>query len=208
MQIYIIRHGETNLNAKGIMQGITDEPLNQNGIDLAAETGRNLRDVHFDTCISSPLIRARQTAELLLRESGNEDTEVEFDERIMEINCGEVEGTILDEEDHRRFFMEAGTFEGFPGGESIAQVCARTQEFLNELIRRDDGKTYLVSTHGCALRAMLNKLYDDPSDFWHGKTPDNCVINIVEAQGGEAKLTADDKLFYDPKRCVDRYPLE
>lgn len=208
MQIYIIRHGETNLNAKGIMQGTTDEPLNQNGIDLAAETGRNLQDVHFDACISSPLIRARQTAELLLRESGNGEVPMEYDERIMEIDCGEMEKTVLDEEYRRKFFSEPETFEGFPGGESLVQVCERTQEFLDELVRRDDGKTYLVSTHGCALRAMLNRFYDDPSDFWHGRTPYNCVINIIEAQNGEAKLIAEDKLFYDPKWCVDRYPLQ
>ena len=84
MQIYIIRHGETALNAKGLLQGITDEPLNRNGISLAAETGRNLRGITFDACISSPLTRARQTAEILLRESGNEGVPIEFDDRIME----------------------------------------------------------------------------------------------------------------------------
>lgn len=207
MQIYIIRHGETALNAKGIMQGITDEPLNQKGIDLAAETGRNMRDIHFDACISSPLVRAKQTAEILLRESGNEDTPIEYDERIMEFNCGEMELSEPVTEFHHRFFTEPIGFEGFPGGESIAQICDRTQEFLRELISRDDDRTYLVSTHGCALRAMLNVLYDDPSDFWHGKTPYNCVINIVEAHGGEAKLVVDDKIFYDPQWVVDRYPL-
>ena len=54
---------------------------------------------------------------------------------------------------------------------------------------------------------MLNPLYDDPSDFWHGKAPYNCVINIVEANGGKAEIIADDKVFYDPAKAVDLYPL-
>lgn len=207
MQIYIIRHGETALNAKGLLQGITDEPLNRNGISLAAETGRNLRGITFDACISSPLTRARQTAEILLRESGNEGVPIEFDDRIMELNCGEMELSEPDTELHHEFFTNPLAFGGFPGGESIAQICERTQAFLSELIARDDGKIYLVSTHGCALRAMLNPLYDDPSDFWHGKAPYNCVINIVEANGGKAELIADDKVFYDPAKAVDLYPL-
>ena len=205
MQIYIIRHGETALNAKGLLQGITDEPLNRNGISLAAETGRNLRGITFDACISSPLTRARQTAEILLRESGNEGVPIEFDDRIMELNCGEMELSEPDTELHHEFFTNPLAFGGFPGGESIRQVCARTQSFLKELLLRDDGKTYLLSTHGCALRAMLNYLYEDPSDFWHMHVPYNCAVSIVEGRNGRGRLIGDDVIYYDRSQIVDRY---
>ena len=56
MRIYIVRHGETDLNAKGVMQGWLDEPLNDAGRQLAAITGREMQGIHFDECISSPLI--------------------------------------------------------------------------------------------------------------------------------------------------------
>ena len=155
MQIYILRHGETALNAKGVMQGRLDEPLNQSGRELAALTGKAIKGIHFDRCISSPLRRARETAELVLRESGNAPS-MELDDRIQEIDFGDLEGKNLSEmgEAGILFLSDPFHFAGFPNGETIQDVCARTQAFLKELIARDDGKTYLISTHGCAMRAM------------------------------------------------------
>lgn len=217
MLIYVIRHGETELNKQGVMQGTTDEPLNDFGRSLAAMTGRNMKDVHFDACISSPLSRARETAEIVLRESGNagilsSDDTFTMDERIMEIHCGTNEGKrlkdgVISAEDAERFLKDPFRFSGFPEGEDIHQLCDRTQAFLRELAARDDGKTYLVSTHGCALRAMLNPLYEDPSDYWHVHVPYNCVVNIIEVSRGKMKLIADDRLYYDPALAVDRYKI-
>ena len=92
-------------------------------------------------------------------------------------------------------------------GENIRQVVGRTQDFLRELAARDDGKTYLVSTHGCALRAMLNFLYDDPEDYWQGHAPYNCAVSIIESEDGKLKLLEADRLFYDASLAVDRYKL-
>ena len=207
MFIYIVRHGETDLNAKGIMQGWADEPLNESGIDLAEMTGSGMKDIRFDACISSPLSRARHTAGIILGKSGNGNVAIETDDRIREINFGDEERMPLDREKRGKFFSDPFRFEGFPGGENISQLCERTQGFLKELMRRDDDKIYLISTHGCALRAMLNFLYADPDDFWHKHVPYNCVVNIVEAHGGSGKLIADDKIYYDKKYCVDRYSI-
>lgn len=206
MKIYIIRHGETALNAKGVMQGWLDEPLNENGRALAQVTGREMRGIRFDGCISSPLLRARETVEIILQESGN-DIPVETDERIKEINFGEMEGESARQmgEAGKLFLTDPFRYPGFPGGEKIPDVCRRTQDFLKELIARDDGKTYLIGIHGCALRAMLNFLYDDPSDFWHGHVPYNCAVNIIETKDGRPRLIAEDRIYYDPSLIVDRY---
>ena len=206
MRIYIIRHGETDLNVKAVMQGRLDEPLNQSGIDLAAITGRAMRDIRFDRCISSPLKRARQTAETVLRESEN-DIPVEFDDRLLEIDFGDLEGRAISEmgDAGRRFFTDPFRFPGFPNGESVRDVCERTQEFLKELIAADDGKTYLVSTHGCALRAMVNFLSDDPSDFWLGHAPYNCSFTIIDVEEGVPRVAAVDKVYYDSALIVDRF---
>ena len=206
MLIYMVRHGETALNAQGIMQGWLDEPLNQAGRDLAALTGQGMRGIHFDACISSPLKRAKETVEIILRESGN-DIEVATDDRIREINFGDYERKPMSEmgEDGLLFATNPFLHKGFPNGEQIMDVIGRTQDFLKELIARDDGKTYLLGVHGCAVRAMLNFLYDDPSNYWHGHVPYNCAVNIVEAEGGIARLIADDKIYYPEEFIVDRY---
>ncbi|MBQ7720509.1 MAG: histidine phosphatase family protein, partial [Clostridia bacterium] len=92
MLIYIIRHGETDLNVKGVVQGWYDEPLNESGRFLAAETGKRMKEIRFDGCFSSPLKRAAETAEIILRESGN-DLPITFDDRLKEMSFGEREGT-------------------------------------------------------------------------------------------------------------------
>ena len=139
MLIYIVRHGETDLNSRGIMQGWLDEPLNQAGKDLAAITGQDMRGIDFDYCISSPLKRSVETCEIILRESGNE-IGISTDNRIMEINFGDLEGKLLSEmgDAGKPFFSDPFNFAGFPNGECIKDVCARTQTFLKELITRDE----------------------------------------------------------------------
>ena len=204
MHLFIVRHGETNANKEGYLQGWSNDPLNENGRILAEITGRNMKGIKFDSCISSPLIRARETAEIILHESEN-DAPIDFEDRIKEINFGAFERTNIREKKVTRFFHQPNINYKYPEGESILEVMERTQGFLKELINRDDGKVYLITTHGCALRAMLNYLYDNPSDFWHGHVPYNCCVNIIKVENGKARLISDDKLFYDPKYCVDLY---
>ena len=66
MRLYIIRHGETEWNKEKRMQGQRDIMLDQEGIRLAALTGKGMQDVPIDIAISSPLLRAKQTAQLVL----------------------------------------------------------------------------------------------------------------------------------------------
>ena len=206
MKIYILRHGETALNAEGVMQGWLDEPLNENGRKLAALSGQAMKGIRFDRCISSPFVRATETAEILLRESGNA-ANIAIDDRIREIHFGDLEGKSLSEmgEEGYQFYMDPFRFVGFPNGERIQDVCIRTQSFLKELIAKDDGKTYLISTHGCAMRAMVNYLKDDPSDYWYGHGPYNCSFTIIEAEGGKARITDVDKVYYDACLIVDHF---
>lgn len=206
MRIYIVRHGETNANAQKIAQGRLNEPLNKNGRELAILTGQAIKDIHFDVCISSPLVRASETAKIILSESGN-DIPFTFDDRLLEMDFGDKEGTSLAEMAGTAFlfYTDPFGFPGFPGGETIQNVCDRTQGFLKELIAKDDRKTYLISTHGCAMRAMTNYLFEDPSDFWLGHAPYNCSFTIIEAQNGTARITDVDKVYYDESLIKDHY---
>ncbi len=208
MKLYIIRHGETDLNARSVMQGWVDPPINQSGRELAAMTGQAMKDIRFDRCISSPLSRARETAEIVLRESGNE-IPITTDDRLREMSCGDIEEKSITEmgDAARLFFVDPFRFPGFPNGETIQDLCSRTQEFFRELTAVDDGKTYLISTHGCAMRAMLNYLFDDPSDYWRGRAPYNCAVCIVEADGGLPRITELDKVYYDQSLIVDHYKI-
>ena len=89
--LYITRHGETDWNHMKKIMGRCDEPLNENGIRQAYIAKEEIDKYDIDFIICSPLIRARQTAEII-----NEDRNLEMiiDERIIERNFGEFEGTV------------------------------------------------------------------------------------------------------------------
>ena len=210
MLIYIIRHGETDSNVNRITNGWMDEGLNENGVKLAHLSGEGMKGIYFDECITSPLKRAMDTVNIVLQDSGNAGVKVETDDRLKEINFGINNGLSyhsgnLPEEEIGKFFSDPFEFPGYEEGERIEDVCRRTQEFLKELCDRDNGKPYLVGTHGCAMRAMLNLLYEDPSDFWQGQVPYNCAVNIIEASKGKIRLKERDKIFYDSRYIIDRY---
>ena len=210
MKIYVIRHGETELNVRQVKQGWLDSKLNEAGRHLAALTGQALKDVRFDACVTSPLSRARETVEIVLRESGNGSVPVQTDDRLKEINFGREENTpasssLLDPETAKLFYTDALRFPGFPGGESVRELRARTGAFLKELAARNDEKTWLIGTHGCALRAMLNPLYEHPEHFWQGKVPPNCSVTILKVQDGVPVILESDRIFYDPALATDHY---
>lgn len=211
MKVYVIRHGETSANVSGVFQGRLDTELLESGRALASAVGQALAGVRFDAAFASPLSRSQVTARALLDASGNEDVPVSIDERLYEISVGECEGKHfrpgeceVDEVYLHGYFDDPLHFDGFPGGESTREVCERTQAFLKELSSRDYD-TVLVSTHGFALRAMLNMVYDDPSDFWHGGVPLNCSVSIVEAHDGRFTLVGDDVVYYDQSLTSDYY---
>ena len=89
MDIYLIRHGETDWNRMKKLQGTTDIPLNAYGIELAEKTAEGLKDVPFDRIYTSPLIRARKTAEIIRRDRPIEIIETDG---LKEISFGDYEG--------------------------------------------------------------------------------------------------------------------
>ena len=56
-------------------------------------------------------------------------------------------------------------------------------------------KTVLISSHGCAVRALLQNVYQDPVHFWHGCVPPNCSINLVEVKDGNARFLEEDRVY-------------
>lgn len=216
MRLYIIRHGETDLNRQARIQGWINTQLNNNGRKLAVMTGEawKKKGVKFDLVISSPLDRARETAEICLRESGNNEIPMLFDDRLKEITFGDWEGLCfakdnyeLPTDDFGMFHTDPLALAPFPNGENPRMVCERTAAFYEELINEpnDQDKTILVSLHGCSLRALLNPLYEDPTDFWQGSVPPNCAYTIVDVKDGVSTLMARDVIEYDPSLCINRF---
>ena len=90
MKIYLVRHGETDWNQAGRLQGQTDIDLDAQGFAQAAEAAERLKEVPFEIAFCSPLIRARHTAETIV---GERKITLTTDERLRELNFGPWEGT-------------------------------------------------------------------------------------------------------------------
>ncbi|MBR5474123.1 MAG: histidine phosphatase family protein, partial [Lachnospiraceae bacterium] len=89
MKVYLVRHGETDWNLVRRIQGNADIPLNEKGRAVARATAEAIKEMPIDVIFSSPLVRARETAEILVAGRG---MEVQVDSRLKEIAFGEFEG--------------------------------------------------------------------------------------------------------------------
>jgi broad specificity phosphatase PhoE len=161
--LYYVRHGETDFNSQGRLQGRRDTVLNAHGRRQAAECGALLHDLFARDhrqpqefkYISSPLKRARETMEVLRATLGLEPREYEVDERLVEIAYGEWEGLTLTEIEARnagvltRRERDKWDFAP-PGGESYRQLTDRIGAWYRSLT-----SDTVVAAHGGGVRALM-----------------------------------------------------
>lgn len=148
--IYIVRHGQTNLNVEGRYGGRIDTPLNKEGIAQAKKLKEKFKNIKLDIVITSPLIRTIQTA--------NEITSKEkiTDERIIERSNGDLEGKLKSEITEKIDFNDPN--EKRYNIESIVEFRNRIYNFLDEVKEKYKGKNVLIVTHagvGIYMRAYF-----------------------------------------------------
>jgi broad specificity phosphatase PhoE len=170
--LYYVRHGETDLNSQGRLQGRRDTMLNAHGRRQAAECGallknlfaRDRRQPQELEYVSSPLKRARQTMEVLRVTLGLEPLGYETDDRLVEIAYGEWEGLTLPEIETQnagiltRRERDKWDFAP-PGGESYRQLADRIGSWYGPLARDT-----VVAAHGGGVRALMALLDILPED--------------------------------------------
>lgn len=203
MKLYIVRHGETEWNKERRIQGQADIPLNEFGRLLAKKTAKGLADINFDLCYSSPLSRARETADLIL--AGRSVPVIE-DGRLAEMAFGEYEGRCCSKsgwdlpEGFRRFFDGPDRYLAPEGGEDFAQVKKRTGEFLKELYEKKEYResNILIATHGAALAGILNNIKEKSlAEYWGEGVHKNCAVTEVEVTDGRPVIISENIVYYD-----------
>ncbi len=162
--LYLVRHGQTEFNVRNILQGWHDSPLTARGREqaLATRTAFEVRGVTFDHVYSSPLGRARHTAELI----AGEGCSIELVDDLREWHLGSLEGTSNRE-------MPPQPLGDYPvafGGESEAQLRSRMVAALSRIMDRPQHNCVLVVSHGSACREFLE--YVDGG----GEMPDNGAV--------------------------------
>lgn len=202
MRVYIMRHGETDWNRLNKIQGRVDIPLNESGRNLARITAQKLREVPFAAAYTSPLVRAKETAQIVM---GERQAPIVEDQRIAELAFGKGEGMRAKENGvyvsvFENFFEHPERYEPLIGGETLTHLCERTGAFWDELIGREEwqDKTILVSTHGAAMRGILHRVRNESLEhFWMGNLIRNCAVTIVDVNDDVCTVVEDGKVFYE-----------
>ena len=204
MKIYFVRHGETFWNKEKKIQGQSDIPLNEYGIELAYVTADAMKDISFDIVYSSPLLRAKETADILVKDR---NLEVYTDSRLVEMSFGEGEGESLPEiHTHPEmklynFIHNPGEYIPPIGGETFEELYIRCKSFIDEVILPAEDKydTMLIVGHGALIRGFIHNITNRPTkDFWI-VTHKNCSVTIVECLNGKLSLLEEAKIFYEEK---------
>ncbi|TYR36295.1 histidine phosphatase family protein [Sphingobacterium phlebotomi] len=174
---YFIRHGQTDLNLKGIVQGRgVDSPLNETGHKQAQAFYEAFNHVPFDKIYTSTLLRTKQTVQPFLEQGIPSEELIGLDE----ISWGIYEGKEQNETIMTGFEEVVNSWRNgnldlrIEQGESPNQLVARQRQAISYMLQQPDEETLLVCMHGRALRIMLCHLTDVPvhlmDDFPHTNT--------------------------------------
>lgn len=178
--LYIMRHGKTDWNALHKLQGRTDIPINEEGREMARLAAVEYADIPFDICYSSPLIRARETAEIVLKDR---NIPIITDDRLVEMSFGIYEGVAnsfqIPDCPINVLFKDPENYKIPPeGAESFEDLYKRTGEFLREvadpLVAK--GKNVLIVGHGAMNSSIVCQVKNVPiKDFWSAGI-ENCKL--------------------------------
>ena len=169
-KIYLIRHGQTDFNLKGIVQGRgVDSSLNESGRVQAENFYQLYKSVPFDKIYISTLKRTKQTVQGFIADGIPFSSLAGLDE----IHWGSKEGKPFDEQDHKEYkqvtdqWCLGNTSKRIAGGESPEQVLTRQQESLENIMANAEEETVLICMHGRALRIFMCLLLNYPLRFMH-----------------------------------------
>lgn len=193
--IYLVRHGETEWNAKRIIQGHSDIPLNSKGKLQAKQLGEELKNVHFEVVFSSDLLRARDSAEIIV--SGKK-IKINVEKVLRERFFGRFEGKPL--MDFKKIVGEVMLVNKEKQSElnlfdveNDEDIVTRLVPFMQEVVKKYLGKNILMMTHGGLIRAFLGYVGFKIPEYSE-KPMKNAGYLIIESDGVEFKIK-EEKLF-------------
>lgn len=167
--ILLARHGECRGNIEGLFRGRVDFPLNEQGLRQAAELGAALRTFRPEAVVTSPLLRAKRTAEAIAAACS---VTVEEDEGFNNISLGIWEGqpkTDIAERfpDQWKIWLENPERLAVEGSESLDDVLKRSMEALGRAVAKYRGKTFAAVTHRTVIKPLVAGCLGIPSPyFW------------------------------------------
>lgn len=189
-RIHLIRHGETDWNAEGRVQGQSESVLTDLGKEQARRLASALRALDFDRIFCSTSQRARQTARIVF---AHLDNEIEHRDELREIYLGPWEGLLYSEvaalypHDHKAF-RESPHLFNVPGAETFAELQARSVAAVRDIASRYPDQEVAVVSHGAWIRTVLADVGGRRlQQLWEPPVVSNCAHMIIDIDGGQKK---------------------
>lgn len=180
INICFIRHGQTNQNEKGLVQGRADFPLNETGIAQAHIVAKYLKENNyfFDAIFSSPLSRAYDTASIINQDL-NLGLEIKREFCFIERDFGEYEGIKVSKEAFIPILNDEGNLE------KSYEIKKRVYDGLMKIIKTHKYHNILIVAHSHTIKALLNKINPNIS-FYSAMV--NCAINNFTYDGSTIQI--------------------
>jgi broad specificity phosphatase PhoE len=187
--VMLMRHGETDWNREGRVMGRNPVELNARGRAQVEAVARFVRSIKPDIVVTSPLVRARQSAELM--SAGLGGVSVIEEEGIAEVRYGRWEGMVyheLIEDPYYAEYRKSPIENPTPGGETIPQVQTRGVEAVTRVLRDNPDRRILFVSHGDIIRTVLCHFLGLELGFFHRLRIDNASLSTVQVSGKFAEL--------------------
>lgn len=186
MLLYLVRHGETDWNAERRIQGVSETPLNSIGRAQAEALVSSFRGRPVVALYTSPLERARQTAEVLGAALG---LEVREEARLAELDQGDLEGMTFDqiEETYNGFLERWRTVPAevqMPRGENLHQLQARAWDAVEDIRARHPEKMVIAVSHNLTITTLMCRVMELDLNNIRRIRQHNAAINLVEHEPG------------------------
>jgi len=162
-QLYFVRHGESELNKAGKWAGSTDTPLTPKGHEQAKQTGlaARIQGLTLDVIVSSPLQRARHTAQHIARQINYPEEAIIIEPRLVERSFGKLENT-RDLVARAKYVANERAIDSYPEVESLEDLHVRAAEVLEYLHSLPYNRILIVG-HGASGRALRRVINNEPS---------------------------------------------
>ena len=185
----LMRHGETAWNRQGRVMGRHPVELTDHGREQVEATARFARSIKPDLIVTSPLVRARQSAEIMAAGLGG--VEIVEEPAIAEVLYGRWEGMHyhdLIDDPHYITYRKSPIEHPTPGGETIPEVQARGVEAVMRTMEVHSGKRVLFVSHGDIVRTVLCHFLGLELKHFHRIRVDNATLSAVQIAGEFAEV--------------------
>ncbi len=176
MNLFVIRHGQTDINLNNQINSLNDDDLNETGIIQANEARQIINKIDYDFIVCSPLKRAKHTAEII----NIKNKKIIYDERIIERDAGELTKKSLDNINSDDWW-NINPKEDYKDAETVANVILRVNDFINDIKNKYNNKNVLIVTHGGISKVIHAYFYGIPEDGVLEKYKcDNCEVKSYQ----------------------------